>query len=101
MANKLVTNPIVLDTAGATSLVNRAMAISSIVVIASADTWSCVLHDALGGELVFQADSDVANHRSIYWSPANPVPVKGLYLTTATDISKVLIYTSPILGLTA
>ena len=92
MANNLATNPIILDTAGATSAVSNPITVTSIIVNASADTWSCVIHDKPSGNIIFQADSSVANHRSIYWSPAEPITFSGLYWTTDTNIANVLIY---------
>ena len=94
MANNLKTNPIQLDTAGATSLIDTPLLITGVIVIANDDTWSCVIHDKASGNVIFRADSDVTNHRSVYFAPSRPLPVSGLYLTTATDIAQVLVYTA-------
>ncbi len=92
MANNLKTNPIFLDTAGTTSAINEALTVVSIIVNASADTWKAVIHDKLSGTINFQATSDMTNHRSIYWTPAVPTTLSGLYWTTDTDIDNILIY---------
>lgn len=93
MANDLTTNPIQLDTTGATSAITADKEIISIIVIASADTWSCILHDAAGGNVIFRADSNIANERVFAWTPAKPYFASGIYYTTGTDIALVLIYT--------
>ena len=92
MANILTTNPLQLDTAGATSTISSPLIITSIVVIADADTWSCVIHDKIAGNVIFRADSSVTNHRSVYWSPAESFRVSGLYWTTDTNIALILVY---------
>lgn len=95
MANILTSNPIQLDTAGASSKVTTVFDIVGVIVIASADTWSCVLKDQYEANVIFRADSDLTNHRSVYFSPTKPIKVNGLYLTTATDIALVLVYWKP------
>jgi len=99
MANSLKVNPIYLDTTGATSAIAKSLAIASIIVIASADNWSCIIHDKASGNVVFRADSVIANHRSVYWSPARPQSVDGIYFTTGTNITCVLVYCSSVSGL--
>jgi len=96
VANNLTTNPIQLTTAGATSAITTALKITGFIVIASADTWSCVIHDAASGSVIFRADSDIANHRSVYIPITPYFPARGLYYTTGTDIALVLVYTKPI-----
>lgn len=84
---------IVLDTAGATSLISDALRISSIVWDSGANGAvgnTVLLHDAASGNVVFQATLAVAKN-TIIWSPARPVHVKGLYLTTI-DNGTLLIY---------
>lgn len=92
MANNLKTNPIFLDTAGDTSLIKEPLTVTGIIVNASTDTWSAVIHDKKAGTIIFKATSDLANHRSIYWAPAEPMTFSGLYWTTDTDIADILIY---------
>ena len=92
MANNFNTNPIQIDTAGAGSTTPKI--ISGIVVIASGDNWSCVLHNASGGSVIFRADSNIANHRSVYFGPAKSFNVSGIYATTLTNIALVLVYTA-------
>lgn len=91
MANDLTVNPLFIDAEEAT--VTGEVYITSIIVTASADTWAVVLHDKASGNVIFKASSDLANHRTIGWSPATPFKVSGIYATTLTDISDVLIYT--------
>ena len=92
MSNVLDKNPIVLDTAGATSLITKRLGIVGIVVIASADNWSCVLNDADGGDLVFEGKSNVAGHRWVPWTPASATPFDGLFFQSGTNIEKILVY---------
>lgn len=93
MANSLITNPLVFDTTGATSLVSTAVIITSIVWD-SGDSGAVgdniVLHDAASGNVVFQATLAVAKD-TIIWSPASNFRAKGLYLTTL-DNGKLLVY---------
>lgn len=91
-ANVLNTNPIQLDTSGATSAISTAFMISGIVVVASGDTWSCIIHDAASGDIIFRADSALGSERMAIFSPAESVPVSGLYWTTDTNIAIVLVY---------
>ena len=92
MANILTTNPLQFDTAGATSAVGDDRLVQGFCVVASADTWSCVIHDAASGNIVFQMDSDVTNDRGGWYPLAKPISVSGLYVTTMTDVSLVLVY---------
>lgn len=92
MANILTTNPIQLDTTGVTSAITADHEIIGIIVIANADTWSCVLHDAAGGNVIFRADSSITNHRSVYFAPAKSFFATGIYYTTGTNIALVLVY---------
>ena len=96
MANKVLTDGvpvIVLDTVGATSAITDGMRISSIIWDTGTSGTvgdTVLLHDASGGNVVFQATLAVAKD-TIIWSPAEPLKVKGLYLTTL-DRGKLLIY---------
>ena len=93
MANNLLSNPIFLDTAGATSRIQRPLTVVGIIVNAGADTWQAVIHDKeTGGTIIFQATSDITNHRSIYWAPTELFTFTGLFWTTDTDIDNILIY---------
>jgi hypothetical protein len=94
MANNSRTNPMQMDSVGDCIGVGSPVHISGIVVIASGDTWSAILKDG-AGNVVFRADSDLTNHRSVYFAPAEPFLSTGLRLDTATDIALVLIYTVP------
>lgn len=93
MANVLTTNPIQLDTTGSTSSITTSQIITGVIVIASGDTWSCILHDQVSGQVIFRADSNIANHRSVYFAPAKAFRVNGVYFTTGTNITLVLVYT--------
>jgi hypothetical protein len=92
MANTLTTNPVQYDTTGATSAITTEMEIVGIVVVASGDTWSCILHDAAGGDVIFRAGSALANERMCVFAPCKPIPVSGIYYTTGTNIALVLVY---------
>lgn len=94
MANDMTTNPMQVDTAGASSSVTADTFIQGFVVVASADTWSCVVHDAASGNVIFRADSAVADaERTFAFSLAQPIQVTGIYVTTMTDVALLLIYT--------
>ena len=52
-----------------------------------------MLNDSNNGNTLFRADSDIANHRSIYWAPAGEgLPVSSIFAQTLTDITVALIY---------
>lgn len=94
MPNLLTKNPLEFDTSASSGVqVPGPIVIVGIVVIADGDTWSCILRDA-DANIVFRADSNIANHRSVYWSPAAPFVVNGLRFATDTNIAIVLVYTA-------
>ena len=87
MANSFGINPLFFDTAGATSAITNAQLITSIVWDSGASGAVgdvVLLHDALSGNVVWQATLAVAKD-TIIWQPACPIHVKGLYLTTKTN----------------
>lgn len=95
MSNLLLTNPIVFDTVGATSVIATGVVINSIVWDSGAsgiagDT--VVLHDASGGNIIFQATLGLAKD-TIFWNPPRPFYSTGLYLTTMGH-GKLLVYTA-------
>ena len=94
MANSKSTNPLIVDTAGAVfhGGSGETINITSIVVNASADTWSVILKDG-SGNVIFRATQPLVNDRFKTWSPAKPLPVNGIYADTLTNITNVLIYT--------
>lgn len=91
-ANNLTSNPIYLDTAGATSAKTTRMQIKAIVWWDNASTAGddLEIHDAAGGNLIFAAVAPTAKHTVIF-APARPIFTKGLYLTTL-DSGEVLVY---------
>ena len=96
MANNFTSNPMQIDTASAGTLFAGISAknLAGIIVIASADAWSIVLHNRSGGDVIFRADSSIANHRSVYWAPARPIVINGVFVTTLTNITICLVYLS-------
>ena len=90
MANNFNTNPMQLDTAGAGSGI--ATDIAGIIVIANANSWSCILKDASGGDVIFRADSAIASDRFVSFAPTTAIPVSGVYVDTLTNIAQVLFY---------
>lgn len=97
MANVLTGSPIVLDTAGATSLIASRVKIQAVKWVGNTQAGDvCVLHDASGGNVVWQAKAVGAN-ADIFnvFSPA--ILVKGLYLTTLAS-GTLLVYLSPDTG---
>ena len=89
MVNNAANNPIFIDTVGLVTAGKTK--ITGISVRASGDTWVATLHDAEGGDIIFDQESAVANDRGGYF-PIN-VWVTGIYATTLTDITNVLVYT--------
>jgi len=82
--NILTTNPLYFDTVGSTSEVARGVWITAIVWdsgSSGAVDDGVVLHDASGGNVVFQAELAVAKD-TIIFTPAKAIHAKGLYLTT-------------------
>ena len=91
MANALNGNPIVLDTAGATSEVTHPLAITAIKYDAPGALGAvCSLHDANGGALLFEHTA-AAQHSGALMVFAPPLHAKGLYLTTLAS-GKLLVY---------
>lgn len=90
MANNLVTNPIHLTTAGATSAITTRMQIKAIVWWDNAGTAGddLEIHDEAGGNLIFAAVASTAKYTVTF---RHPIFAKGLYLTTL-DSGEVLIY---------
>lgn len=90
--NILTTNPIYLGTAGATSAITSRLQIKAIVWWDNASTAGddLEIHDAAGGNLIFAAVASTAKHTVIF-TPARPIFVSGLYLTTL-DSGEVLVY---------
>ncbi len=92
MANVLTTNPMVLDTAGATSAVTQPLAIRAIKWDApGAAAQVCAIHDAAGGNLIYQHTSEAANKGNDMAFPGRGLMVSGFYLTTLTA-GKLLVY---------
>jgi len=96
MANQFDKNPIKIDTAGAG--IATPLMIAGIVIIANADTWVVDLRDAEDGDYVFEAKSDVANHRYAPFATAAPFPVSGLWAKTLTNVDRVLVYLARVQG---
>jgi len=94
MANDFGSNPAVLDTASAAYAPLNGCKISGFIVNASADTWEVVLKNSVSGQIIFQMKSAIANHRCVAFSPAAPFWVSGIYTTTLTNITNVLVYKS-------
>ncbi len=94
MANILTTNPIQLDTTGATSALARSLLIAGIIWD-SGDSGAvgdnCVIHsESAGTNVIWRATLDVAK-KTILFAPSRPTLVIGLYLTTL-DNGLVLVY---------
>ena len=91
MANKLTTNPIVLDTAGATSAIAIPLGIQAIVWDnPGAAGAQCVLHDAAGGNVIWQCTAQAQYVGGRIEFP-RALRVAGLYLTTLGS-GTVLVY---------
>ena len=86
MANTLTTNPMIFDTAGATSAVTRRVKIQTIVwsgdAIATGD--DLALHDAASGNEILLTTASANDHETVVTFPLG-LTVKGLYLTTMTS----------------
>ena len=90
MANVLTTNPIILDTAGATSLIARPLRIRTIVWYGATTAAHTIrIHDASGGNIIFGANARVADETIVV--TLDGIRVTGLYLTTL-DSGTVLVY---------
>ena len=96
MANILTTNPVQLDTVGATSAIARGLLISAIIWDSGGSGVAgntCVIHsEAAGTNVIFSATLAVAKDVIIF-APAKSVYVTGLYLTTLAN-GLVLVYFS-------
>ena len=89
MANVLTTNPIILDTAGATSAIARRVFIKAILWYGATNSaHTCVIHDASGGNIVFGASVTAAGE--VVTVNLN-TRLAGIYLTTLGS-GTVLIY---------
>jgi hypothetical protein len=83
MANSTTTNPLVFDTAGASSAITRPVGIKAIYWDGPANANDvCLLHDAQGGNIVFKRTAPAANIAGDVLHFDQPLVVKGLYLTT-------------------
>lgn len=89
MANIVGNSVLNIDTTGL--VVGAEVQINGIVVVANADTWSCVLKD-IEGTVIFRADSAVTNKRTVSYSPAKSQPVKGINAITLTNIALVIVH---------
>lgn len=89
MANVVGESVINIDSTGL--VIGAEVQINGIIVVASTDTWSCVLKD-VEGTVIFRADSSVANKRTIPYSPAKPQVVKGIEADTLTNIALVIVH---------
>lgn len=95
MANVLNKNPIVLDTAGATSAITSRLEISTIVVTPGDDTWAVLLLDGASGDTVLDITGTVAASGPVVIPFGDrPLVVSGLYAETLTDIDNVSVYIS-------
>ena len=92
MPNSAANNPLFIDSTG--SLTTERTRIKGISVRASADAWVVTLHDANGGDIVFDQASSISNDRGGYF-PID-VLVTGIFATTLTNITNVLIYTDAV-----
>lgn len=87
MANLISANPLVIDTVG--SVKTQGLHIIGIEVCPSAANWVVDLHDADGGNVVYKGvGSTKDNGSSVYIGDVN-----GLYATTLTNVTAVMIYT--------
>ena len=92
MPNVLTTNPIVLDTAGETSALTRAVVIKAIKWDAPGAAGAvCSLHDALNGNLLFEHTALAQNDGGAPLMFRPPLVARGLYLTTLAS-GKLLVY---------
>lgn len=82
-ANDLTTDPIFLDTTGATSSVTDALVIRAIVVNPTAATWLVTLNDASGGDVVFKTQDNLQAPFAV--SFPGGLYATGLWATTLTD----------------
>lgn len=90
MANTLTTNPITLDTIGATSQTTRKLLVLAFRVVRNVASATCTLKNTAGAT-VFTGDSgSVANTDGVAF--ARPLPVNGLDLTAISANTTLSIY---------
>lgn len=89
MANNSTSNPMQIDTEGV--VFSGLLQISSIILDASADNWSCILTDS-NDEVIFRASSAITGHRSVFWQPTALKKSTGLKAQTLTNIEQVLVF---------
>jgi hypothetical protein len=103
MSNILTTNPMQLDTEGATSLLTGEQLrtrgkIQALTVYAANDSWELVLKDASGGNIIFRAGQATGSGNlwaqftfPFGWSPA------GFYFDgDSADVSLLLVHFVPL-----
>lgn len=98
MANNLVVNPMVVDTTGV--IFAKPVKVKGISIRASADAWVVVLDNVLlkegtprdGGVKVFDRASSITNDRGTHVNFGEGIVFQGLWATTLTNITSVLIY---------
>lgn len=91
MANNLNSNPIYIDTAGATSAITKRLYLRGVAWVSdetggdhdiAADD-DFLLHDAAGGDRIIGKQAKSAgDDLYISWSGPNGFPVDGIYVTT-------------------
>lgn len=95
MANVLTNNPIYIDTTGATSskTLYPDYKITGFLVKASTEgNFVVELHDAQNGNPIFYAKQNISTQNVASFTPAAPIPVRGLWATTLTNVSYILVY---------
>lgn len=90
MANSATGNPLFIDTVGTIFGANVTFNISGFLVTPSNATWAVILKDTTG-RVIFSANNTSPNLGA--WS--TPFSVVGLVADTLTNITSVLIYTTP------
>lgn len=89
MSNSTASNPIIIDSTGVVTE-NKTL-IKGILVNASGATWAVVLKDSVSGNIIFQWSQNITGDTSKY-IPVG-VWVRGIYATTLTSITNILVYT--------
>ena len=92
MANVLTSQPIKLDTTGATSAITTPINITAIAVKPSAASWEVVLNVSDGGSRVYSNFG--ADKRGDFIVFPKAILVTGLYYQTGTNVEEVLVYKS-------
>ena len=87
MANATDVNPIYIDTVGEIRTIPAV--IQSILVRPTAAAWLAVLHDASGGDVIFEANNNL--QVALALSFPQGFRVTGIWATTLTNC-KVLVY---------